>query len=255
MSDAIDNAEVMLYAVSEAYKESGNCRLEANYAHQQDVDMIPLLVEKGYRPKGWLGLVQENDGVERFQLTSDGSIDTEDEPSRRSLRLGLPTEAKLGFINRGQRLQGSRAVGATIHPGTGELLIPHTQSAPGGDPEENISIADAGGYGGDLSLDNRAFDVPTRPVDTVITVVDGTGDDNIIAGRHAVADPTTGAPMHTLVALPMDIAHHPTHSLALLVGEGTDNVLVVNTLVPDPMAAPIVAREICCLPAPRIDHL
>ena len=41
MSDAIDNAEVMLYAVSEAYKESGNCRLEANYAHQQDVDMIP----------------------------------------------------------------------------------------------------------------------------------------------------------------------------------------------------------------------
>ena len=190
-------------------------------------------------PKGWLGLVQENDGVERFQLTSDGSIDTEDEPSRRSLRLGLPTEAKLGFINRGQRLQGSRAVGATIHPGTGELLIPHTQSAPGGDPDENISVADAGGYGGDLSLDNRAFDVPTRPVDTVITVVDGTGDDNIIAGRHAVADPTTGAPMHTLVALPMDIAHHPTHSLALLVGEGTDNVLVVNTLVPDPMAAPI----------------
>ena len=43
MSDAIDNAEVMLYAVSEAYKESGNCRLEANYAHQQDVDMIPLV--------------------------------------------------------------------------------------------------------------------------------------------------------------------------------------------------------------------
>ena len=82
MSDAIDNADAMLYAVSEQvntaacqrlvslgcvahtdgvvvfqYKESGNCRLEANYAHQQDVDMIPLLVEKGYRPKGWLGLI------------------------------------------------------------------------------------------------------------------------------------------------------------------------------------------------------
>ena len=57
MSDAIDNADVMLYGVSEKYKESGNCRLEANYAHQQDVDMIPLLVEKGYRPKGWLGLI------------------------------------------------------------------------------------------------------------------------------------------------------------------------------------------------------
>ena len=52
MSDAIDNAEVMLYAVSEAYKESGNCRLEANYAHQQDVDMIPLMVQEGYKAKG-----------------------------------------------------------------------------------------------------------------------------------------------------------------------------------------------------------
>ena len=54
MSDAIDSAEVMLYAVSELYKESGNCRLEANYAHQQDVDMIPLKVQEGYKAKGWL---------------------------------------------------------------------------------------------------------------------------------------------------------------------------------------------------------
>ena len=56
MSEAVDNSEVMLYAVSEAYKESGNCRLEANYAHQQDVDMIPLMVQEGYKAKGWLGL-------------------------------------------------------------------------------------------------------------------------------------------------------------------------------------------------------
>ena len=54
MSDAVDNAEVMLYAVSEKYKESGNCRLEANYAHQQDVEMIPLMVQEDYKAKGWL---------------------------------------------------------------------------------------------------------------------------------------------------------------------------------------------------------
>ena len=59
MSDAVDNAAVMLYAVSEKYKESGNCRLEANYAHQQDVDMIPLMVQEEYRAKGWLGLVSK----------------------------------------------------------------------------------------------------------------------------------------------------------------------------------------------------
>ena len=30
MSDAIDNADLMLYGVSLAYKESANCRLEAS---------------------------------------------------------------------------------------------------------------------------------------------------------------------------------------------------------------------------------
>ena len=75
----------MLYAVSLAYKESANvsthairiryltcvtpgmllsddgvcsqCRLEANYAHQQEVDMIPLMMQKDFKPKGWLGLI------------------------------------------------------------------------------------------------------------------------------------------------------------------------------------------------------
>eukprot|EP01045_Picozoa_sp_COSAG04_P062029 COSAG04_NODE_32191_length_252_cov_1.006536_1_plen_32_part_10 len=32
MSDAIDRSVVVLFGVSLAYKESANCRLEANYA-------------------------------------------------------------------------------------------------------------------------------------------------------------------------------------------------------------------------------
>ena len=35
MSDAVEGAEVIVYGVSRRYKESANCRLEANYAHQQ----------------------------------------------------------------------------------------------------------------------------------------------------------------------------------------------------------------------------
>ena len=34
-------------------KESANCRLEANYAHQQEKEMIPLMMQKDYQPKGW----------------------------------------------------------------------------------------------------------------------------------------------------------------------------------------------------------
>jgi hypothetical protein len=31
--------------------------MEANYAHQQELDMIPLMMQKDYSPKGWLGLI------------------------------------------------------------------------------------------------------------------------------------------------------------------------------------------------------
>ena len=49
----------MLSCISLAYKESANCRLEAQYGHQQAVDMIPLMMEDGYKATGWLdpGLV------------------------------------------------------------------------------------------------------------------------------------------------------------------------------------------------------
>ena len=78
MSDAIEGAAVMLYGVSLKYKESANvrfvllsmwhlpcmrslscictylqCRLEANYAHQQELDMIPLMMQENYKPQGW----------------------------------------------------------------------------------------------------------------------------------------------------------------------------------------------------------
>ena len=43
MGEGVDGAEVVLFGVSLAYKESGNCRLEANYAHQQQVDMLSLI--------------------------------------------------------------------------------------------------------------------------------------------------------------------------------------------------------------------
>jgi hypothetical protein len=56
-SDAIEGADVMLYGVSLAYKESATGRLEANSAHQQELDMIPLRMSKDFTPKGWLGLI------------------------------------------------------------------------------------------------------------------------------------------------------------------------------------------------------
>jgi hypothetical protein len=57
MSEAVEGADVILIGISNAYKESGNCRLEAQYAMQQKRDMIPLILQQGYQAKGWLGLI------------------------------------------------------------------------------------------------------------------------------------------------------------------------------------------------------
>ena len=57
MSEAVEDAAVMCYGISQAYKESTNCRLEAQYAFQQEVDMIPLMMQEDYKAKGWLGML------------------------------------------------------------------------------------------------------------------------------------------------------------------------------------------------------
>ena len=47
----------MLLGASRQYKESGNCRLEAQYAMQREVPTIPLMLADGYRADGWLGML------------------------------------------------------------------------------------------------------------------------------------------------------------------------------------------------------
>ena len=46
MSEAVEGAELLIYGVSEKYKESANCRLELNYGMTKEVPMIPLMMQK-----------------------------------------------------------------------------------------------------------------------------------------------------------------------------------------------------------------
>ncbi|XP_041356433.1 uncharacterized protein LOC121373745 [Gigantopelta aegis] len=57
MAGAIENAAVVLVCMSEKYKQSPNCRTEAEYTFQLRKDYIPLMMQKKYRPDGWLGLI------------------------------------------------------------------------------------------------------------------------------------------------------------------------------------------------------
>jgi hypothetical protein len=53
----VEDAAAMVYGISRAYKESANCRLEAQYAYQREKEMVPLMMEEGYRADGWLGML------------------------------------------------------------------------------------------------------------------------------------------------------------------------------------------------------
>ena len=41
--------------MTEKYKQSPNCRAEAEYAFKLGVPIIPLIGQEGYMPDGWLG--------------------------------------------------------------------------------------------------------------------------------------------------------------------------------------------------------
>ena len=51
MSEAIEAADIILYGVSLAYKESANCRLELSYGMESKVPMTPLMLQKGYKAR------------------------------------------------------------------------------------------------------------------------------------------------------------------------------------------------------------
>ncbi|KAL5003906.1 hypothetical protein ScPMuIL_017362 [Solemya velum] len=56
MAEAVENAAVVLVCYSEKYKISQNCRTEAEYSFQLRKPMIPLRMQQGYVPDGWLGI-------------------------------------------------------------------------------------------------------------------------------------------------------------------------------------------------------
>ena len=57
MAAAVEDSAAMLIGVSQEYKESTNCRLEAQYAMQREVPTVPLMLSDGYRADGWLGML------------------------------------------------------------------------------------------------------------------------------------------------------------------------------------------------------
>ena len=55
MSNRIESCLCMLMCVSDEYKEDVQGRAEAEYAFQIGKPIIPVIMQKDYKPSGWLG--------------------------------------------------------------------------------------------------------------------------------------------------------------------------------------------------------
>ena len=57
MASAVEKADIFLMCYSFKYKESNNCRAEAEYAFHLNKKIIPLKMEGNYKADGWLGII------------------------------------------------------------------------------------------------------------------------------------------------------------------------------------------------------
>ncbi len=53
MAKAVEEASCIIICMTKAYKESKNCELEAKYIQQLRKPIVPLLLEKNFKPNGW----------------------------------------------------------------------------------------------------------------------------------------------------------------------------------------------------------
>jgi hypothetical protein len=61
MSIAVENSFCVLMCVTEKYRQSTPCQLEAKYALKRNKPIIPLIMEQDFEnPKGWLGLLMSD---------------------------------------------------------------------------------------------------------------------------------------------------------------------------------------------------
>ena len=54
MAQAIEQSKTVIICMSEHYRTSNYCRAEAQYAFQQQRKIVPVLLQKHYKPDGWL---------------------------------------------------------------------------------------------------------------------------------------------------------------------------------------------------------
>lgn len=201
-----------------------------------------------FSDQGWLVVAGRAAHAVRIPVDLETGLPATSGGEARKLRQGNPADQMLHF-GRPELVHSNRARGATVHPEHGAVLIVHQQTIAGTEMDSFAHLfgnelspngMPSGGGGGGYSAGGGVFsDSPhlIRPMETSVSVV---GDDaSYQEPAWPVKDAQSLEPITSRVAQPSDINHHPTHTLALVTGFGSDTVLVLNTAVEDPMRSPL----------------
>lgn len=98
MAEAVDNACVVLFTMSAKYKESANCRLEAEYAQSQKKVMVPINMDPRYRCTGWLGMIVGSKLWYDFSGEPDTAIKRSLKPLLKELDAVTPDSARRASV-------------------------------------------------------------------------------------------------------------------------------------------------------------
>ncbi len=229
------------------------------------------------RPKGVLALP----GGEALVLHGDGltlklaptefsktpSAEKVVKGNKIALRKSNPVPVCQGQLTVKQRV-ANRAMAAAIDPETGAALVAHVLVNSGSalevlasvgvkppeKPQQFVQVC-SGGYGSTCSLqpvppppgEPACVGQPVRPYELTVSKLDVAGTAASLQGTLAekpIVDMSSGRSFLARFDQPTEVMHHPTLSMAMIVAQGTNNVLVVNTAATDPMQWPLADLKV-----------
>ncbi|CAF3885218.1 unnamed protein product, partial [Adineta steineri] len=60
MGEAVENSYIVILCMTDGYSQSDYCNLEAKYAIERKIPVIPCMMEEAYRPSGSLGIIKSD---------------------------------------------------------------------------------------------------------------------------------------------------------------------------------------------------
>ncbi len=154
----------------------------------------------------------------------------------------------------GPELRSWRSIATTVEPESGDVLAVHVLASPGNESAMlqsmfNKPMADGSGGSSGASSDGYGSSgpacspgTPIRPIEVSVSRLQSTS--TVETREFAIADPQSGRNFLARFDQPHDIVHHPAATMAFVAAFGTDNVLVLNTGIGDPMLAPIAELKV-----------